>query len=230
MKITFLGHSGFRIDTSDRVLLLDPWLRGNPMFDEARFDEAVDGATHILLSHAHADHASTAPEIAKRTGAEIIAIFDLATMLGEEGITAQGMNKGGTLDFGGGVAVTMVHATHSSTFERDGRHLTPGSEAGFMIAAQGKTIYFAGDKDVMADMAVFHDLHQPQIGLLPIGGRFTMDAKRAAYACRKFFDFELVIPCHYATFELLAQSADEFIEAVAPTPVRPLAVMEAAEI
>lgn len=230
MKITYLGHSGFRIDTGDCVLLLDPWLRGNPKFDEARFDEAIAGATHILLSHAHADHASTAQEIAKATGAAIVAIYDFAGLLEGDGVAVLGMNKGGTLDLGGGVAVTMVHAVHSSTFSHEGRVVTPGSEAGYMIAAEGKTVYFAGDTDVMADMAVFHDLHQPEIGLIPIGGRFTMDAARAAYACRKFFDFKLVIPCHYGTFDLLAPSADAFIEAVAPTPVNPLGVMEAAEV
>jgi len=229
MKITYLGHSGFRIESGDHVLLIDPWLRGNPVFDEARFDEAVSGATHILLSHAHSDHAANAPEIAKTTGAEILAIFDLATVLAEDGVATQGFNKGGTLDLGGGISVTMVHAIHSSTMDSDGRMLTPGAECGFMIEIGGKTIYFAGDTDVMADMALFEELHAPQIGLIPIGGRFTMDAKRAAFACRKFFNFETIIPCHYKTFPLLAQSAEPFIAAVAPTPVLPLDVMESFE-
>ena len=224
MKITFLGHSGFRIETADRVLLLDPWLRGNPMFDEARFDEAIAGATHILISHGHSDHAANAPEIAKATGAIVVGIYEYATSLGID--NAMPMGKGGTVDLGGGVEATMVHAIHSSSTD-DGYS---GSEAGYMIAAEGKTIYFAGDTDVMADMALFHDLHQPQIGILPIGGRFTMDANRAAYACRKFFDFELVIPCHYGTFDLLASSPDEFIDAVAPTKVQPLRVLESLEV
>lgn len=230
MKITYLGHSGFRIESGKHVLLIDPWLRGNPSFDESRFDEAIKGATHILLSHAHADHASTAPEIARAAQAEIIAIFDLATILEADDVVVQGFNKGGTLDLGAGVAVTMVHAVHSSTMDSDGRMLTPGSECGYMIKIGGKTIYFAGDTDVMADMALFQDLHAPDIGLIPIGGRFTMDAKRAAYACKKFFAFETIIPCHYKTFGLLAQSADAFISAVAPMNVVELDVMRSFEV
>jgi L-ascorbate metabolism protein UlaG (beta-lactamase superfamily) len=98
-----------------------------------------------------------------------------------------------------------------------------------MIAGEGETIYFSGDTDVMADMALFQELHRPTIGILPIGGHFTMDAERAAFACRKFFTFKSVIPCHYKTFPLLAQSADAFAAAAAPTPVRALDVMESAE-
>ena len=120
----------------------------------------------------------------------------------------------------------MVHAIHSSSTAKG----YSGSEAGYMIDAEGQTIYFAGDTDVMSDMALFQELHAPQIGLIPIGGRFTMDAKRAAFACNKFFDFERIIPCHYKTFDLLAQSADEFIDAVAPTRVDALDVMASIEI
>jgi L-ascorbate metabolism protein UlaG (beta-lactamase superfamily) len=82
-----------------------------------------------------------------------------------------------------------------------------------MIAGEGRAIYFAGDTDVHADMGLFAELHRPDIGILPVGGRFTMDQKRAAYACRKFFDFKAVIPCHYKTSPLLAQNADELAAA-----------------
>ena len=229
MKITFLGHSGFRIEIGDQVLLIDPWLRGNPTFDEDRFDEAIEGATHILVSHAHDDHASNAVEIAKKTGAPVVTIFDLAGLMGGDAVEGIGLNKGGTVSLGN-VEVTMVHAIHSSTFEHEGRQVSPGNEVGFMIAGEGKTIYFAGDTDVMSDMALFQDLHAPQIGILPIGGRFTMDAKRAAYACNRFFEFETIIPCHYGTFELLAQSADEFVGAVEKGAVKPLEVMGSVEL
>ena len=77
-----------------------------------------------------------------------------------------------------------------------------------MIAGEGRTIYVSGDTDVMADMAVFEDLHHPEIGILCAGGHFTMDMKRAAYAARKFFNFKTVIPCHYRTFPMLEQSAE----------------------
>lgn len=231
MQITWLGHSGFRIEAGAHVLLIDPWLRGNPVFDEARFDEAVAGATHVLVTHAHADHAGNAVEISKLTGAKIIAIYDLVGLFEAQGAEgAIGMNKGGTIDLGGGVAVTMVHAVHSSTMRVEGQLVTPGCEAGFMIRIDGRTIYFAGDTDVMADMAVFQDLHAPEIGILPIGGHFTMDAHRAAYACNKFFDFETIIPCHFKTFPLLAQNADVLIEQVGAGRVKLLEVMETSEI
>ncbi|MCB1402816.1 MAG: hydrolase, partial [Rhodobacteraceae bacterium] len=83
-----------------------------------------------------------------------------------------------------------------------------GTESGYMIAGEGKTIYVSGDTDVMADMGVFEDLHHPEIGILCAGGHYTMDMARAAYAARKFFNFRTVIPCHYRTFPILAQSAE----------------------
>ena len=226
MKITWLGHSGFRIEIAGQVLLVDPWLRGNPVFDESRFDEAIAGATAIFVSHGHADHSANAVEIAKATGAPLHGVYDwITTLVAAEGVEGVGFNKGGTVRVGD-VAVTMVNAEHSSSVAIDGRPVYTGAETGFMIAGEGETIYFAGDTDVMADMGVFADLHEPTIGILPIGGHFTMDIPRAAYACRKFFDFKAVIPCHYKTFPLLAQSAEPLADAIAPTPVRAPEVME----
>ena len=229
MKITWLGHASFRIEIAGQVLLVDPWLRGNPVFDESRFEEVVAGATAILVSHGHADHSSNAAEISKATGAPVYGIYDWITWASEkDGFEGVGFNKGGTVRIGD-VAVTMVNAEHSSSVTVDGKPCYTGAEAGFMIAGEGEVIYFAGDTDVMADMQVFADLHRPTIGILPIGGHFTMDAPRAAYACRKFFSFKAVIPCHYKTFPLLAQSAEPLAEAIAPTPVKALEVMESAE-
>ena len=98
-----------------------------------------------------------------------------------------------------------IGARHSSSFPGLGY---AGTEAGFMIAGEGRTIYFSGDTDVMADMGVYQALHAPEIGILSCGGHFTMDMKRAAYAAKTFFDFKTVIPCHYKTFPLLAQDAE----------------------
>ncbi len=211
-SITWLGHSSFRIETGGQVLLIDPWLRGNPSFPEARFDEAVAGATHILLSHGHDDHASNAREIAEKTGATVIGIYELTNYLGIAG--SVGMNKGGTVDLGdpvrGVVEATFVHAVHSSSTMVDGKPVYLGAEGGWMLRSQGETLYFMGDTDVFSDMALFEELHSPKIGIVPIGGHFTMDATRAAFACEKFFSFQTIIPCHYKTFPLLAQSADDF--------------------
>lgn len=209
MKIIWLGHSGFRIEAADQVLLVDPWLRGNPSFDETGFDDAVKGATHILISHAHGDHSNDAAEIARATGAPVVGIYDWTTWLAEsEKVEVVGFNKGGTVQLGG-VSVTMVNAAHSSSAMIEGRPVYMGHESGYMIAAEGHVIYFMGDTDVMADMGVFAELHEPDIGIVPVGGHFTMDVERAAWACRKFFDFKTIIPCHYRTFPLLAQSAKD---------------------
>jgi L-ascorbate metabolism protein UlaG (beta-lactamase superfamily) len=222
MKITWLGHSGFRIEIAGETLLIDPWLRGNPVFQEWRFEEAVRGATAILLSHGHFDHASNALEIAATTGAKIHGIYDLVSALGVEGV---GFNKGGTVAIGD-VAVTMVNAVHSSSIAIDGKPVPCGAEAGFVIAGEGRTIYFAGDTDVHSDMQIVQDLHAPDIGILPVGGHFTMDQARAAYACKRFFRFSTVIPCHHRTFPLLAQNADALAAAIAPAQVLQPEVME----
>jgi L-ascorbate metabolism protein UlaG (beta-lactamase superfamily) len=209
MKITWLGHSGFRIEVADQVLLVDPWLTGNPMFPEERRADALAGATHLLLSHGHGDHAGNALDIAREAGVPIAAIHELAELWGEaEGVEMQGFGKGGTVALGD-VRVTMVNASHSSSVDfRGGRPTYAGGEAGYMIAGEGRTIYFSGDTDVMADMGVFHELHHPQIGILCAGGHYTMDMERAAFAARRFFNFETVIPCHYRTFPILEQSAE----------------------
>lgn len=214
MKIIWLGHASFRIEIADQVLLVDPWLEGNPMFPDDRRGEAVAGATHILVSHAHMDHANDAIGLAKELGIPVVGIYDLMSWWGEKhGIDTVGFNRGGTVVLGG-VSVTMVAASHSSSMASEDGPVYGGNEAGFMIAGEGHVIYFSGDTDVMADMEIFNDLHKPDIGILSAGGHFTMDMKRAAYAAKRFFDFKTLIPCHYRTFPLLEQSAEVLVEAL----------------
>ena len=230
MKITWLGHASFRIETTQAVLLLDPWLEGNPSFPDDRRAEAIAGATHILITHAHGDHAAEAPALARELGVPVVGIYDWASWVAEaHGIESVGFNKGGTVHLGD-AAVTMVNAVHSSSMAGPSGAMAAGSEAGYVIAAGRTVLYAMGDTDVMADMQIIRDLHDPTHALIPIGGHFTMDAPRAAYACKRFFDFKGVIPCHYGTFPLLAADADAFIEAVAPLPVHAPGVMEPVEI
>lgn len=212
MKITWLGHSGFRIAIGDAVLLIDPWLSGNPMFPVARRAEAIAGATHILLTHGHGDHTGDAAAISKELGIPVVAIPELAHWVAaQSGVAGIDFNKGGTVDLAG-VKVTMVNATHSSSFTLDGTPVYLGTESGYMIAGEGHVIYVSGDTDVMADMALFAELHAPDIGILAAGGHYTMDMARATWAAKKFFDFKTVIPCHYRTFPLLEQSAETMKE------------------
>ena len=210
MQIIWLGHSGFRIEIENAVLLIDPWLDGNPMFPADRRADALAGVTHIFLTHGHGDHASGAVAIAQETGAPIAAIHELAEYLKREGAPeVTGFGKGGTID-AGGAKVTMVNATHSCSIDFAGGNAIPaGSEAGFMIAGEGQVIYVSGDTDIMADMDWMGDYHKPTIGILSCGGHYTMDMARAAYAARRYFNFNTVIPCHYKTFGLLAQDASE---------------------
>lgn len=207
MKITWLGHSGFRMEIGNQILLVDPWLTGNPMFPAERRDEAVTGATHILITHGHGDHSGDALALSRETGVPLVGIYDLMNWWAEqEGVETIGFNKGGTVTLGD-VQVSMVNAVHSSSISGANEPVYTGSEAGFMISHNGRTVYVSGDTDVMADMKIFNDLHAPEIGILCSGGYFTMDMKRAAYAAKTFFDFKTVIPCHYRTFPIFEQSA-----------------------
>lgn len=229
MRLFWLGHSGFRIEIADQVLLVDPWL-DNPLFDAGRRAEAIRGATHILVSHAHGDHAGNAVPLARELGIPVVGIYDLVSFWeGKHGIEVVGFNRGGTVRLGE-VAVTLVSAVHSSSFPGEDGPVYGGAECGFMIAGEGRTIYFSGDTDVTMEMEIFEDLHHPEIGILCAGGHFTMDMRRAAYAAKRFFHFETVIPCHYRTFPLLAQEAGELAAALPGVRVIEPEVLEPIEL
>jgi len=227
MEITWLGHSGFRIAIGDQVLLVDPWISGNPVFPAGREAAAIAGATAILLTHGHGDHAADAPRLAALTGAGIWAGHELAEYLEQiRGAPAQGFARGGTIRLGD-VSVSMVPASHSSSIDWTGAPAIPaGSEAGLMIAGEGHVIYVSGDTGIMADMAWMGEYHRPDIGILCIGGHYTMDIAQAAWAARRYFNFRTVIPCHYKTFGLLAPSAEPLRDLLAGVDVRLPAVME----
>ena len=229
MRVTWLGHGSFRIEAAGKVLLLDPWFTGNPVFPEGEREAAVAGVSHILLTHGHFDHTADCVALSKETGAPMVGMYELVNHLAQEGMEPVGFNKGGTVDLGG-VAVTMVSASHSSSVASDQGSVYAGAETGFMIEAEGKTLYAMGDTDIMADWEWMADLHKPDFALVPIGGHFTMDGARAAWGCRKYFDFKAVIPGHYKTFPLLAQSAEDFVSGMAPVAVHELEVMGSVEL
>ena len=229
MKIIWLGHASFRIEIEDAVLLVDPWLDGNPSFPQDRKDEALSGATHILVSHGHGDHASNAQAMSKALGIPVLCIHEISEVWGGvDGVTCIGFGKGGTVA-ANNARVSMVNAVHSSSFDMGGLSVA-GSEAGFMIAGEGHTIYFSGDTDIMADMDWMGDFYKPDIGILCCGGHYTMGMEGAAYAAKRYFNFKTVIPCHYKTFPILAQSAQPLIDALPDVDVRCPEVMEAVEI
>ena len=226
MKLTWLGHSGFRLEIEQAVILIDPWLSGNPMFPEGSRDQAIRGATHILLTHGHGDHTGDTISIARELNIPVVGIYDLmSSWQTHQAIETIGFNKGGTVDLGG-ARVTMVNATHSSSMEGNEGPVYAGHESGYMIAGEGHVIYVSGDTDIMADMDWMGDYHQPDIGILCAGGYFTMDMKRAAYAAKRYFNFKTVIPCHYRTFPLLEQSAATLIATLPGVNVIEPQVME----
>lgn len=230
MKITWLGHSGFRIEIGDQILLVDPWLTGNPLFPAEQRAAVVTGVTHILVTHGHGDHTGDALAISGETGAPIVGIYDLMSHWeARHGAKVIGFNKGGTVRLGD-VGVSMVTAAHSSSLGGDNGPVYAGAEAGFMIRGEGKTIYVSGDTDIMADMQWFGEYYAPDIGILCAGGHFTMDMKAAAWAAKRYFKFKTVIPCHYRTFPLLAQTADDLIAGLPGVDVRTPDVMETVEL
>ncbi|TJZ84968.1 metal-dependent hydrolase [Paracoccus hibiscisoli] len=227
MKLTWLGHSGFRLEIEQAVILIDPWFTGNPVFPQDARDQATQGATHILITHGHGDHTGDTLALAKALKVPVVGIYDLISHWEKtDQIEGTGFNKGGTVDLGG-ARVTMVNASHSSSIAGPDGPIYAGHESGYMIAGEGHVIYVSGDTDIMADMEWMGDLHKPDIGILCAGGHFTMDMARAAYAAKRYFDFKTVIPCHYRTFPALEQSAQVLIDALPDVRVIEPEVMKA---
>jgi L-ascorbate metabolism protein UlaG (beta-lactamase superfamily) len=214
MQITWFGHSCFRIDTGASSILIDPFLTGNATFETAGIPvhEAAEGVTHVALTHGHEDHAGDAVRICKETGAQLLAVHELATYLAGRGVEkVDPGNTGGTLRHGD-FNLTFVPAWHSASNIVEGRPVYLGACCGLLIAPRrGKTVYHMGDTAIFSDMGLINEIYRPKIGFVPIGDRYTMGADTAALACKRFFQFELIVPCHYGTFPVLDQTADKFV-------------------
>ncbi len=211
MKLTWFGHSAFRVDIDGAVIMIDPFLE-NPTF-EGDVRAAFRGATHVVLTHGHDDHLGSTLEICKATNAILVANWEICHHYAARGVEEYSpSNHGGTIDFGA-FAVSFVDAHHSSSSVADGMPpIYLGNPAGIVLTMPGeKTLLHMGDTDIFSDMALINEIYQPKIGIVPIGDRFTMGARLAAMACRRFYDFETVIPCHYATFPIIDQTPDKFI-------------------
>lgn len=230
MNIIWLGHGSFRIEIGDQVLLVDPWMNGNPMLDADQVSPATEGATHILVTHGHFDHTTDVVGLSRENNLPVSGMYELAKYLFDQG-AAEGhaFNRGGTITLGN-VNVTLVPASHSSSIAVDGRGVYMGQECGLIIRGEGKTLYLSGDTDIMADMDWIADFYKPGIGILSAGGYYTMDMAGAAYAARRYFNFETVIPCHYRTFPLLEQNADVLkaglpgVRVIEPEVMQPIAL------
>ncbi|MEX4007958.1 metal-dependent hydrolase [Neoaquamicrobium sediminum] len=214
MKLTWYGHSAFRVEAGGATILIDPFLTDNPSWDGG-WEGPAEGVTHVLITHGHNDHLGDALPILKKTGAMLVSSFEIYEYLVGQGVDESKVNPGnhgGTVDCGG-FTTTFVNAIHSSSFSREGGiNVFLGNPTGLVLHfPDDKTLYHMGDTDIFSDMALINELHQPAVGIVPIGDRFTMGGAVAALACRRFFDFETVIPAHYASFGIIDQTADKFV-------------------
>lgn len=213
MKLTWFGHSAFRIEIPGAVVMIDPFLN-NPVF-KGDAKAAYAGATHVALTHGHDDHVGSTVGICKETGATLIANFEICMYLSGQGVEKFSPgNFGGTIDFGA-FQLSFVPAWHSSAAIVDGKPIYLGNPAGIVISAKGeKTLLHMGDTSIFSDMALINEMFAPKIGIVPIGDRFTMGGATAALACKRYFSFETVIPAHYGTFAMIDPDETRFVEAM----------------
>ena len=205
MKIHYLGHSAFTVRlASGRRLAIDPFLTGNPKA-AARPEDLLD-CDLVLVTHDHNDHLGDAFELCERSGATLVAIFEVAMAAQERGLAVEPMSIGGAIDVGG-LVVNMVNAQHGSG---------TGHAAGFVLEADERNLYFSGDTGLFSDMKLYGDLWKLDLAVLPIGNRFTMGPAHAAHAV-KLLRAQHVVPCHYATFPVLVPDANEFVQKVGDT-------------
>ena len=201
MEVRFLGHACFELADGDSTVLIDPFLSGNPKAAISADDAA---ATTILLTHGHGDHIGDTVAIAKRTGAPVVAIAEIANELEEEGVAVFDPNMGGTVKFDWGW-VKLVPAWHSSTTPKG----TVNTPAGLLINFQDTIVYHLGDTCVFSDLALVGKRHPIDIALMCIGGHYTMDRVDAVDAA-ELVEAKTVIPCHYNTFPPIETDAQAF--------------------
>jgi L-ascorbate metabolism protein UlaG (beta-lactamase superfamily) len=222
MDIRFLGHACFELTDGDTRVLIDPFLTGNP----AAAVEAGDvEPTHIFLTHGHADHWGDVVDIAKRTGAQCVAIVEIANELQQDhGVeNVADPNIGGTVEFDGGW-VRLVPAWHTST--------TPGgtvnTPAGLVIGLGGRTVYHLGDTALFSDLQLVKQRDQLDVALMCIGGHYTMDRHDAARAA-DLVGARTVIPCHYNTFPPIQTDDQAFKSDVEETTSSSVTILQPGE-
>jgi L-ascorbate metabolism protein UlaG (beta-lactamase superfamily) len=206
VAVTWLGHASFRIDSPNgKRVYVDPWLDNPKCPDAEKTPERVDV---IAVTHGHSDHTGSVIDLAKQFSPEIVAMVELKGWFRDQGADVgetPGPNKGGTVDIDG-IRFTLTNAFHSSS-TNGGTYV--GEAAGLVIRFENDTaVYIAGDTCVFGDMGLIGRLYSPDVAVLPIGGHFTMDPREAALAL-ELLGTKRCIPCHYATFPLLAGTPEE---------------------
>jgi len=196
--LKWLGHATFEIEIDGVKVFLDPWIE-NPL-SPIRL-ENVDRADLVLVTHDHSDHLGNTVDIAKKTGAKIVAIFDICEEIKNKHpeIDCVDLNIGSLVEIKG-LKIGLTLAFHSSLH---------GHPVGFIVKGGETTIYHAGDTSLFKDMELIGELYRPEIALLPIGGWYTMGPYEAAYAV-KLIKPKVAIPMHYYTFPVIKGSPEEF--------------------
>ena len=202
VSYTWLGHATFLVSTpGGKKMLFDPWITGNPKSPDSA--KKLGHLDLILVTHGHGDHTGDVVPVARESGAQVVAPFELSLYFQRKGLqNVTGMNPGGTLQ-ALGLSVTMVQAFHSSSIEDDGKVMYAGVATGYVVKLEnGVTLYFAGDTALFGDMRLIGELYRPQIAFLPIGDFYTMGPEQAAKAV-EFLGVKQVVPMHYGTFPAL---------------------------
>src|SRR5919202_813975 len=201
MDIRFLGHAAFELSDGDTRVLVDPFLSGNPK--AAVGPDEVDPST-ILLTHGHADHIGDTVDIAKRSGAPVVAIVELAQEIGQDDVEVFDPNLGGTVKFDWGW-VKLVPAWHTSTTPKG----TVNTPAGLLIDLGGRRVYHLGDTCLFSDLQLVKRYGRIDAAIMPIGGHYTMDRFDAVVAA-EWVGADPITPCHYGTFPPIETDAQAF--------------------
>lgn len=216
VEITWLGHGTvqFRLESGE-VILMDPWVDGNPMYPK---DHKFDRIDTILITHGHFDHIHDAVPLAKKFQPKVVAIFETCLWLTSKGVqNCSGMNKGGTQEVGP-IKVTMTHAIHSCGIQDGDQIIYGGEAAGYVLhLPDSRRIYFSGDTNVFSDMQLIEKLYSPELAFLPIGDFYTMGPREAALACR-LLKSKKVIPMHFGTFPALTGNPEELAKLLKDFP------------
>jgi L-ascorbate metabolism protein UlaG (beta-lactamase superfamily) len=214
MDIRFLGQACFELSEGDARVLVDPFLSPNNPVSPLSADEVEP--THILITHGHADHIADAVGLARRTGAHCVAVVEIASWLGDQGIEAvSDPNLGGTVEFDWGW-VKLVQAFHTNTIPGSAEApfsaesgVVIGMPAGLVIKIGGTTVYHLGDTCLFGDLRLIAERTPVDVAFIPIGGHYTMDRHDAVTAA-DFVGAETVIPVHYNTFPPIETDAEAF--------------------